>query len=166
MAAPRGATHRMLADLTIGGIKSMQQRAARTAEISLQETTQQYQFEIEGTAGTGLAWASVVVTLDYEFYSAPGQRDSDLDRPQFYFGAEVAPPIDEPAGDHPEPEPVAVIATVTRWLINEDNGAITGANVSVGCFADREGAPFTGLVHLSFQGFTALVDTETDYPDV
>jgi hypothetical protein len=166
MAAAHGATQRMLADLTIGGIRSMQKRAESTAEISLQETTQQYQFEIEGSAAKEMAWATVPVTLDYEFYSAPGQRDSDLDRPQFYFGADIAPPIDEPAADHPEPAPVAVFATVTRWLLNEGNGAVIGANVAVGCLTDQDGVAFSGLVHLSFQGFTALVDVETDYPDV
>lgn len=166
MPEPHGATQRTLSALTIGNVKSMQERSARTAEIALQETTQQYQFEIAGTASMGLAWSTVQVALDYEFYYAPGQRDSDLDRPQFYFGAEVAPPIDDPPEDHPEPSPVAVTATVTRWLINEDNGAIVGAHVAIGCFADRDGVPFTGLAHLSFQGFSALVDAEVDFPDL
>jgi hypothetical protein len=166
MPTPQGSTQRTLADLTIGNIKSMQQHAERTAELSLQETTQQYQFEISGTASTGLAWATMTVTFDYEVYYAPGQRDSDLDRPHFYFGAEIAPPIADPPEDHPEPVPVAVLATVTRWLINDDNGAIIGAHVAVGCFTDHDGVPFTGLVHLSFQGFSALVDVEADFPDL
>lgn len=166
MPVPQDATQRTLADLTIGNVLSMQQRTARQAEVALQETTQQYQFEISGTSSTGLAWGQVQVIFDYEFYYAPGQRDSDLDRPQFYVGAEVAPPIDEDPEDYPEPSPVAVMATVTRWLVNEDNGGISGANVAVGTFADRDGVTFDGLVHLSFQGFTALVDTETDFPDL
>jgi hypothetical protein len=161
MPAPRGSTARALADLTIGVAKSMQARTERVAEVALQETTQQYQLAIEGTATTTIAWSSVDLLLDYECYAAPGQRDSDLERPQFYFGADVAPEDEDAAAA----APVGVLAVVTRWVTNESNGATVGARVAIGVVSNVS-VPFSGVAHLSFQGFTALNPVEDDFPDM
>jgi hypothetical protein len=156
MPTPQGAGTRAMLELTIGATKSMQRRAARDREMGLAEIEQQFQFEISGNAAITFAFAEVDVPFDYPFYYAPGQRDSDFNRPHFWFGAETS-------------VAVAIVATVVAWELDEDNGAVIGATVAIGVAAGQPavptqgvGVPFTGWAHLTFQGFSALAEDEID----
>jgi hypothetical protein len=117
--------------------------------MGLQEAMQQFQLEFSGTAELTWGFASLNLVFDFPFYYAPGQRDPDFDRPHFWFGAVVNTPI-------------AVTAVVTAWSIDEDNGAVIGATVHVGVCAATPGVAFDGVVHLTFQGFSALSEGGQD----
>lgn len=147
MPTPEGALHRAIAGMTIGVVKSTRARDARDAQMGLSEIMQQFQLEFSGVGGAAWGFATLPVVFDFPFYYAPGQRDPDFDRPHFWFGAEVTPAM-------------GVSATVTGWSKDPDNGAIIAATVALGV----SGPPvaFKGIVHLTFQGFSALAEAETD----
>jgi hypothetical protein len=147
-----GATNRALLNLTLGVAKGSLERDRRDREMGLSELEQQYQVQISGTAGTRWASSTVEVSFECPFYYAPGQRDSDFDRPQFWFGAETT-------------VAVAITAVVIDWQLDDDNGAVTGATVAIGVLAGGA-VPFTGFAHLTFQGFSALAEDESGEIDV
>lgn len=146
MPNPMHALHRAMADITLGVVKSTRSREQRDREMGLSEVMQQFQVAIEGTATGVLTFAQVEVDFDYPMYYAPGQRDSDFDRPQFWVGAEAN-------------EPVAVTATVDDWVLDDDNGAVTGASVQIGVMAGVT-TTYKGKVHMTFQGFAALSEPD------
>jgi hypothetical protein len=140
-----GAAERTLADIVIGAVQSTRARDARDREMGLSELEEQFQLVLEpATATTTIAWASTVVEFECKFHYAPGQRDSELDRPQFWFGAAVSPAV-------------LVTAVVTDWTIETSTGAIVGATVAIGALADSV-TPYEGVVHLTFQGYGALIE--------
>lgn len=147
---PMHALHRAVADMTLGVAQSTRKREARDREMGFREVQQQYQIEIAGEATGVWGFAETSITFDYPFFYAPAQRDSDLDRPHFWFGAEL-----DFLG--------AVSAVVTAWDTHPRTGAITGATVAVGVVT-QAGAEvgYQGVVHLTFQGFAALSEDETD----
>lgn len=137
---------RAITALTVGVAKSTEKRRARQAELGLGESFQQFQVPISGTAGTLPAFTNVSVDFDYPFHYAPGQRDSDLEVPHAGFGAEAD-------------EQIMFGATVIAWVIDDGNGAYTGATVAISAMAADDDTSFTGSVHLTFQGFSAPDDT-------
>lgn len=147
MSVPRGALHRAVTDMTVGVARSMRAREQRNREMGFAEIQQQFQFKISGVAGVEWKWANLTVGFDYPFYYAPGQRDAEFSVPHFWYGAEVD-------------TPVAISAAVLGWTRDSDNNAIIGSTVTVGN-AGEPGAPFTGFVHLTFQGFAALGEDES-----
>lgn len=151
MSVPRGALHRAVSDLTVGVAHAMRARDQRNREMGFAEVQQQFQVRMSGTATATVAYAITVVEFDYPFYYAPSQRDSDFSRPHFWFGAEASTPI-------------SVSAVVTAWDIDPDNAAIIGASVAVGVLSQTPVA-YTGVLHLTFQGFAALGEDETDIND-
>jgi hypothetical protein len=150
---PHGATTRALMGLTLLDSKAMGQRHERDRQMGLSELMQQFQYEFEGTAGTLWGFANKTIQFEFPFYYAPGQRDPDFAFPQFWFGAEASPPV-------------AVSATVTNWLTDEDNGAVVGATVAVGVCGNAAAAAYSGTVHLTFQGLSALAEDEVDFEDI
>lgn len=151
MPEPHGSLHRAIAELTIGTVRSTREREARDREMGYAEIEQQYQFAISGTAVPSLAWTvdPIEIDFDYPFYYAPGQRDSDLDRPQFYSGVEVTPPV-------------AVSIVVSSWTLDPDNGAVIGCTVNVGVVGDVTLPAYAGVVHLTFQGYGGLAEPEAE----
>jgi hypothetical protein len=147
MPLPEGVLHRAIADMTIGVVKSTRARDARDRDMGLTEIMQQFQLEFSGVGGATWGFVTLPVVFDFPFYYAPGQRDPDFDRPHFWFGAEVSPAV-------------AVSATVSGWSKDPDNGAIVAATVSLGVAGPA--VAFKGVVHLTFQGFSALAEAEAD----
>lgn len=147
MPRPDGSLQRSMVRLTVGVARSMRARERRDREMGLAEMEEQFQVEISGNATTGLVWASQELSFDCSFHYAPGQRDSELDRPQFWFGAVVSPAV-------------LVTAVVTAWTVDEDTGATIGATVAIGVMAAGPGA-YAGHVHLTFQGYGALIEEDT-----
>lgn len=135
---------RAIADLTLGVVKSTAARAAVDQELALTETDQQYQIPVSGTARTVAGFGVLAITFDYPFYYAPGQRDSDLERPHMVYGAECD-------------AFVVLHAHVQDWDIESATGAIVGATVVVACLSAAD-IDFTGKLHLTFQGFSSPND--------
>jgi hypothetical protein len=150
MPHPLHALDRAMGELTLGVVKSTRKRDQRDWEMGFKELQQQFQIKINGQASEAWGFAQTTIVFDYPFFYAPAQRDSDLDRPQFWFGAEL---YDFPG---------AASAVVTAWEIDPTHGAVVGATVSIGV-ASQPGvdAPYEGVIHLTFQGFAALSEDET-----
>lgn len=146
MPKPSGSLPRIMAELSLGSNRRMRQRERRDLDMGFSEVVQQYQINIEGEPGGAFGFASVDVSFAYPFYYAPAQRDSDLDVPHMTFGGEASTDL-------------AMSAVVTSWDRDADNDAINGATVCVGVLGASE--TYTGVVHLSFQGFAALGEDET-----
>lgn len=147
MPTPQGATTRALLDISIGVTKSMQTRQALDAQMGLDELELQFQVKISGTATGTLSWGEVMeIPFDFPLHYAPGQRDSELIRPHFWYGAEII-----------TASPVLVTAVVSDWLTDEDNGATVGAKVRMGVIGASD---FEAVVHLTFQGFGSLAEGE------
>lgn len=143
---PGGAMQRALTGLTIGVAKQMRAREQRDREMGFAEIEQQFQVKITGTAGGAFGFESATISFDYPFYYAPGQRDSELDRPHMTFGGEAS-------------TAVAISAVVTGWDVDAESGAIQGAVVAIGVSGAE--VDYTGVVHLNFQGFAALGEDES-----
>lgn len=138
---------RALHELTVGVTHSMRKRDERDREMGLSEIMQQFQVRISGTGGSVFGFATVQIDFDYPFHYAPGQRDPDFARPQFWFGAECTPAM-------------AVSAVVSAWGDDPHNGATISCNVDIGVAGPEQS--FEGVAHLTFQGFSALAEAETD----
>jgi hypothetical protein len=147
---PRHAAQRAISDLTLGVAKSRQRKLQRDAEMGLRERLLQYQSVISGQATPGIAYAEVSVDFDYDFYYAPGNRDSDLARPQFWFGLEVN-------------KQVLASAQVRSWVDDDNTGATIGAVVELAIMATVL-TKYSGVLHMTFQGYGALNDG--DSPDI
>lgn len=141
---PIHAGLRAIADLTVGVAKSTEARRRREAELGLTESWQQFHVPLSGSAGTLPSFVYVDVEFDYGFHYAPGQRDSDLERPHFSFGSECDGEVD-------------LGANVSEWNVDSDTGAYLGATVRLSAIAADE-TSFTGTAHLTFQGFSAPDD--------
>lgn len=156
MPAPKGTIVRTLQSISIGATQAMKQRDARNRELGLNEEDIQYHVLIEGTASLVPAFSTKELDFEWEFHSAPGQRDSDLWMPHFTFGSYI-----HTGG------PLIVTACVVTWEENPDNGGITGADVGIGVMGDSATpVPFGGYVHLNFQGFAISRDDMEDNPDL
>lgn len=148
-----GDVQRVLQGITIGVVQEQHRRAESAAELGLREIEGQFQFDISGQAGTTIAWDESDCSFDYPFYYAPGMRDSDLETPHMTYGA-----IIESA------TPVAVVACVREWKQDPTDDSYIGATVAIGVFSPGAEAAieYGGAVHVSFQGYGALLEDETE----
>lgn len=148
-----GDLGRVMRSLTIGPVHDTDARERRARDLGLSEIDEQFQLPIAGDAGSVIAWDSVTVSFDHPFHYAPGQRDSDLDVPQFTYGAVIE-----------SGSPVIVSACVTGWIRDEDDDAVKGAVVQVGAHlpGTSEAVHYGGFVHVTFQGYGALQEDETE----
>lgn len=145
----KGAVERALAQIVVGAVKSTREHDALNREMGFAEVEQQYQVPIEGTVGVVPIFVSVDIEFDYPMHFAPGQRDSELDRPHFWASAEMD-------------RDIMVTAIVREWNVNSNNGAYIGATVKIALVAGAT-VNYTGRIHLTFQGWGAL--DETDSPE-
>jgi hypothetical protein len=141
-----GQVERAVAGLTISVLKGQKKaEEARLAE-GLAETEEQLKLEISGRAEEFPIWTDLRIKFGTVFLAAPGQRDSEYDRPHFSYGYEVT-----------EGGPVGLDACVTEWLVN-DREETVGCKLAVGPRATDYGTRFRGLIHARFQGYGAPVD--------
>lgn len=148
---PAHATHRAVVDLTLDATRSLQRRRALDEQMGFVEVEQQFQVAIDGAAAAGLTFADVTIDFDYYMVYAPGQRDSELDRPHMTFGVECA-------------AAVMISAAVKSWITDEQTDVYRGAVVTVsalGSGAFGETTSFSGYLHLTFQGFGASDEDES-----
>lgn len=149
---PIHSAQRAIQDLTLGIARSDKRAVRRAQELGLREVILNFQSTISGTARSTPGFAQVTVNFPYTFYFAPGNRDSDLERPQFWPGFECD-------GD------VMLSAHVKEWDTNVGNGGTIGAVVRVGFMAAAE-VTFNGMVHMSFQGYGDLSDGDSPDDDL
>lgn len=149
MPTPSHRLHRAMEGVTLGVVKSTRAREQRDLEMGLAEIMQQFRVSFSGTVGTAWGFAATVVHFDFPFYYAPGQRDPDFDRPQFWYGAETDLHM-------------AVSVVVRGWELDPENDAVVGAGIAIGVCGAIADVPYTGVAHLTFQGFSALTEDETD----
>jgi len=145
MPTPAGHLERALRELTIGAVQAGRAHDQLNRTMGATELDLQYQLEISGKADTVIALTTKSIDFEIDFFYAPGNRDSDLERPHMIFGGEAD-------------APVALSATVVAWHEDPDSGAVTGADVAIGACAPTL-TPFTGKVHITFQGWGLVRDT-------
>lgn len=150
MATPSGHLQRALHGLTVGAVNAQRAKERRNREMATTEVDFQYRIEISGTASAGIAFVEVELDFDVEFYYAPAQRDSDLERPHMTFGGEAD-------------GQVGITATVVAWKEDEMTGAITGATVAIGVLASVN-TDFSGAAHVNFQGWGARREGASEGP--
>lgn len=148
MARPSHAAQRQVQALTLGVAKSRERLRRYEAEVGFSEGSQQYQFHVSGFVGPIPAFSTKELTFDYPFYYAPGQRDSDLEKPQIRTGF-----VSE--------DNIMLTVGVKTWTINADTGGIIGAILNVGVIAGTSIA-CSALAHVEFQGFYAPDDHADD----
>lgn len=141
---------RVVQELTVGHVRSAQKLKAQNEQLALQEVELQYQLPINGRASKVISWDSVKFDFEWDFHTAPGQRDSDLELPQMTYGAYI-----------PRGGPVGVFACVRDYKENEKTGAVNGATVAIGVIADGS-TEFRGFLNVTFQGFAMSNDAFDD----
>jgi hypothetical protein len=147
--AIRGEMSRMLQEVVISTDRLGRERTERDTEGALLERELQFQLPIRGRAEQLLGWGEIELEFEFEFYYAPAQRDSDLDWPQMTYGYQIS------SGG-----PVGVFCCVTGWVVDERTDAVTGCKLAVSAIGDSQ--DFTGLVHVSFQGYAISRDDFDD----
>lgn len=142
---------RSLHALTIGVVRSTQRRAARRNAEGLREFEYQVQIPISGQADTEAGWDVHEVAFASPFYYAPGNRASDFDVPQLRSGASLD-------------AEVMVSVHVSDWKRDVERSAVVGALVKIGVAAPGTAVAidYSGVVHLTFQGYGALDDAEDE----
>lgn len=146
------ALERSIQALTIDSIRALDKRRTMLGYDAMGEFEQQFQLEIDGSAGAIIAWHEIEITFSVDFYRAEDQRDSPYTVPHFTYGAVIT------GGT-----PALITACVRRWDI-DDSDTVHGATVAVGvCNPGATAAtPFVGYLHLTFQGYGAPVEGEAD----
>lgn len=151
MARPSvGRTEKVARDLTITVLKGAKKAEEAKLAEGLAETDEQLKLEIQGRAEEFPIWTILRIKFGTIFLAAPGQRDSDYDRPHFTFGYEVT-----------EGGPIGIDACVTQWLVN-DREETYGCKLAVGPRATDYATRFRGVVHANFQGYGAPIDVYGD----
>lgn len=144
---PHGAVQRVLSRITIGTHQAIRARDDNRARNKPREMEQQFQYAISGLAAPAPTFAELTIEFENAFHFAPAQRESNLEYPHFTYGSQTSPAV-------------GVHATVTEWIRDETNGSIIGAKVAVG--AVGASVAFTGVVHLTFQGFGTLNEEDAE----
>lgn len=159
MSVRRHALTRGQREVVVAAPIAAERRRAMLAADALDERELQFQLPISGTVEATPAFGTVDLTFDIEFFDAPEMRDSPLRYPQFSFGYFIDPT------DQDESNPTGAVmltACVSEWVI-DPRGAFTGAKVTVCvCVPGGGGFPYSGFVHLTFQGYGAPVENSSD----
>lgn len=145
-----GQLERAIRSLTIGTVKAMDSRKVQRRLEGLTEREEEYQIEVSGRGEEFPSWSEVHIQFENVYVDATGQRDSDLIRPHFYYGAYV------PVGG-----PIGLMACVTRWDVNSRNET-TGCMLSIGAVATDVARKFRGELHAVFHGYGAPQDVYGD----
>jgi hypothetical protein len=127
--------------ITLGTVTNLQKAQEESAKDGLIERDEQFQIAISGVAEEFLDWQEVELKFGNLFTDATGQRDSELERPHFTYGAEIT------VGS-----PVGIMACVTEWKTNERN-EVLGCKLAIGVAASDQSVKFKGYLHANFQGF-------------
>lgn len=143
------ALGRAVRRLSVGGAVALERRRAMLDIDKLHEMELQFQIPLSGTVDEGVYWSEATLEFEYDFFSAPSQRDSPLTMPHFTYGAVVSG--ESVAESNPNGVPYVTCAVVE--YVTDAREAVTGARVAVGVSAPDGETEYEGYVHLSFQGF-------------
>jgi hypothetical protein len=154
------AINRSIRTRTIDTTRALEARRAMLGYDALGEIEQQFQLPMEGTAGDVMGWFEIRLKFDVEFYNAPDSRMSPYTLPHFTYGYVITTPT-----------PVLVAACVREWTL-DDIDTVSGAKVAIGTCnpglsqtpdtAPVVAVPFAGYMHLTFQGFGAPAENNSD----
>jgi hypothetical protein len=146
------AINRSIQALTIDTTRHLEARREMLGFDALGEIEQQFQLPMEGSAGEVIGWFEIKLKFDVEFYNAPNRRMSPYTLPHFTYGSVIE-----------SAEPVLVVACVREWDIN-DVDTVSGAKVAIGTCnpGTSQATPFEGYMHLTFQGYGAPGENNTD----
>lgn len=135
------AITRSLLKLGYQNVLDIQRSQHRSDATKLAEVFQQYQMDVSGVAGSG-AYCDFTVTFQEVLYYAPLQRNLKLEDPHVTYGYQLD------SGD------AKLHAYVKSWTLDE-NANYLGAivRVHVEQFAWAPLSPFSGAVHVTFQGY-------------
>lgn len=138
--------------VSIGMTHDVDARNARRRELGLRETVKLFQCGISGAVSEDLTWSVVKVDFDHHFYYSPGTHDTDLEAPNFAWGATELS------------TPVLVCCYVSAWTRDPDNDAVIGARIAVGTMVPGVGelVSFRGTMHFQFTGFATPAEDETE----
>lgn len=147
------AIQRSIRSMTIGSMNARERRRLRDLAEALAELDQQFQLPVAGGASDAPVWFSVEVSFSAKFVSAPEMRESPYDEPLFTYGSVTA-------------APVFINCNVIEWKTDENDSYI-GAVVNIGVIAPGSPVlvPFKGEVHLNFQGFGAVDESDSGTED-
>lgn len=152
MPAPQvGQIENTVRGLTVGMIRALDSAKAQRALEGLAERVEQFQIEVFGQAEEFASWSFAKVKFETVFVDGRGQRDSELLRPHFTYGAYI------PVGG-----PVDLSACVTEWEVNDRQETI-GCTLAIGTAASDVARKFRGELHAEFSGYGAPV---LDYGDI
>lgn len=155
MSPVRGQMIETVQSIHIGAVLDVEKRKQRNDELDMHEIDLQYQMPVEGTSGDLTStWASIEIDFEWEFHYAPGNRENDLGVPQFTYGAVAGP----------DRIPVALLACVTEWKIDEDTKAINGCFLSAVAYGPAR--PIKCQLHVTFQGYAMSRDDFSDASDL
>lgn len=145
-----GATDRAVQGMSIGAIKSWQDRRERVWQDALDEYDQQFQAPITIETNYAGAWVEFDVIFNLVFVLEP-TRDSNYDVPQFTYGVE-----------YKSGTPVHISVMVKSWV--KDVQGVRGAKMMAGAFNPATGkmVKFVGVLHLNFQGFGGPESDESE----
>lgn len=142
MAGPeQQRLEKVLKGVTIGTVTDLRKAQERAYADGLIEREEQFQVAVSGAAEEFLDWQEVEVKFGTMFVDASGQRDSELERPHFTYGAEIETPT-----------PVGLMACVLEWKTTARNETI-GCKLAIGVAASDRATKFRGFLHATFQGF-------------
>lgn len=151
------AQHRLgraLGRMTVDAVAEQRAHDKLISEVSAFDMTQQIHLKVKGKIGRTPVITEVDVNFPYPFLMkvARSQTEGTKDRPHFGVGIEMAT-------DHH----ITVEAHVRRWIEN-DSMFITGAQIrvmSVAPYAEKL-TPYSAIVHLSFSGYAAPTEGDTE----
>lgn len=143
--ARRHAAHRAVRDISEKAVKGMERRERVASAMGFFEVEQQFQIQVSGDATSTVGYSEVELDFDYRFAYAPGNRDSDLPRPQLSVAGEVETGVG------------FFVGSVKEWKVDEENGTVTGCTLYLGVIG--EGA-YAGYAHVTFQGYGTTLEDE------
>lgn len=132
---------RSLKGITLGTVTDLRKAEERAYRDGLIEREEQFQIALSGVAEEFLDWDTVDVKFGTMFLDASGQRDSELERPHFTYGAEIETAV-----------PVGILACVLEWDTTARNETI-GCKLAIGVAASDRATKFKGFLHANFQGY-------------
>lgn len=148
----QGALDRSIRGMTIDTIRNLDQRREMLGYDEMGELEQQFQIDVQGTAGSIIGWVDFDLTFGVDFYNAPNRRNSPYTLPHFTYGYLLT-----------TPDPVVLTACVRSYKL-DDKDTVQGASISIGAYdpGSTKIKEFTGVVHLVFQGYGAPVENFAD----
>lgn len=140
--------------LTSGVIEGKEAVEFEDYPLASTEMVQHIHVPVTGVAGPALADVEIEVTWPYPIINlmAAGQHESTQETPHFASGAEL------------RTDSVVLLDAQVRSWVQDERDFYTGAIVRLLAWAPgtRKMAHYTGVLHLTFTGYAAAAEDDTD----